>query len=701
MQREFSYDSGYSSSCPEHASETSHSPRDSRYECRGSSSRQLGLEHRAVQSRPVSPQPSTESYPSDSYKTLQFDFRKLDTATADCSSQGSNMHVSGHDSSCFHYGKLRAKEIRLLQLEPQTTTMIKYKPLFYTTIDNAPPYVAISYAWGDVHNQKGIPVQVGAHPLKITESLHGALKALVQQVEVFVWADGVCINQQDPDERSRQVRLMPLIYGQAESVFVWLGPEGEDSHLAMQLIEHIARNQDCLERLKDKLRSPNRRKDVSALVCLFERDYWQRLWVAQEVFNAKRVTVLCGNKGLPWEMFRAVGAVFKKYETELWSFFRGSWGGHDRSLISKNRVPYFHVLTHDGPSSFPDKADVEMLRRLGDRTFLDVLCAGRQKLTVDPRDKVYAILGLLPREIRDDFIPNYKVSIADVYINVFDYLLTTTHRLDVICEAIHYPLHLSTLKLPTWVPDWSYIPHCEHLPRKGIYRYRADRGESAVFRFLDEQGNAIEHSGPIIEIQGIELGKIRRRGVAVDVLHSIDDYLMAFLHWRALLRHYCCDNNDTELVREKFCRSLCLGRIPRKYDLATWATIFYHSFASLLRNRLPYLVLDAELQRYADADSDMGLEDWNKVLDEACHFPLAGRAFCVTDNGLMGVGSAFMTTGDVVIVPFGCHTPIILRREGKDQYRYVGEVYVDGYMNGEAVDELDAGNRSLSKFVLH
>jgi hypothetical protein len=258
-----------------------------------------------------------------------------------------------------------------------------------------------------------------------------------------------------------------------------------------------------------------------------------------------------------------VGAVFKKYETELWSFFRGSWGGHDRSLISKNRVPYFHVLTHDGPSSFPDKADIEMLRRLGDRTFLDRLCAGRQKLTVDPRDKVYAILGLLPREIRDDFIPNYKVSIADVYINVFDYLLTTTRRLDVICEAIHYPLHLSTLKLPTWVPDWSYIPHCEHLPRKGIYRYRADRGKSAVFRFLDEQGNAIEHSGPIIEIQGIELGNIRRRGIAVDVLHSIDDYLMAFLHWRALLRHNCRDNNDTELVREKFCRSLCLDRIPR------------------------------------------------------------------------------------------------------------------------------------------
>jgi hypothetical protein len=133
-----------------------------------------------------------------------------------------------------------------------------------------------------------------------------------------------------------------------------------------------------------------------------------------------------------------------------------------------------------------------------------------------------------------------------------------------------------------------------------------------------------------------------------------------------------------------------------------WATIFYHSFASLLRNRLLYLALDAELQRYADADFGMVLEDWNKVLYEACHLPLAGRAFCVTNNGLMGVGSAFMTTGDIVIAPFGCHTPTILRPEGnKDRYHYVGEVYVDGYMDGKAVDELDAGNRRLSKFVLH
>ncbi len=114
------------------------------------------------------------------------------------------------------------------------------------------------------------------------------------------------------------------------------------------------------------------------------------------------------------------------------------------------------------------------------------------------------------------------------------------------------------------------------------------------------------------------------------------------------------------------------------------------------------MTLDAELRRYADADSDMGLAEWKKVLDEACHLPLVGRAFCVTHEGLMGVGSAFITMDDIVIVPLGCHTPIVLRCEGDEgSYRYVGEIYIDGYMDGEAIDELDAGKRRLSRFVLH
>lgn len=75
-----------------------------------------------------------------------------------------------------------------------------------------------------------------------------------------------------------------------------------------------------------------------------------------------------------------------------------------------------------------------------------------------------------------------------------------------------------------------------------------------------------------------------------------------------------------------------------------------------------------------------------------------GRTFCVTKNGLMGMGSGFMAKGDVVVVPFGCSTPILVRAENRrNEFRYVGDVYIHGFMHGEAL----AGNRPVKKYMLH
>lgn len=75
-----------------------------------------------------------------------------------------------------------------------------------------------------------------------------------------------------------------------------------------------------------------------------------------------------------------------------------------------------------------------------------------------------------------------------------------------------------------------------------------------------------------------------------------------------------------------------------------------------------------------------------------------GRTFCTTTNGLMGMGTGFMAFGDVVVVAFGCDTPILLRKEGcSDEFRYVGDVYIHGYMHGEA---LAGGKRPATKFKL-
>jgi hypothetical protein len=55
-----------------------------------------------------------------------------------------------------------------------------------------------------------------------------------------LWMDALCINQEDVIERNQQVYLMGSIYSQAREVLVWLGPEKDNSDLAMDLFEEIS-----------------------------------------------------------------------------------------------------------------------------------------------------------------------------------------------------------------------------------------------------------------------------------------------------------------------------------------------------------------------------------------------------------------------------------------------------------------------------
>lgn len=45
----------------------------------------------------------------------------------------------------------------------------------------------------------------------------------------YVWIDALCINQQDVEEKSRQVKKMGDIYKKADTVRIWLGDEASDA----------------------------------------------------------------------------------------------------------------------------------------------------------------------------------------------------------------------------------------------------------------------------------------------------------------------------------------------------------------------------------------------------------------------------------------------------------------------------------------
>ena len=609
------------------------------------------------------------------------------------SSAASSAPSSGTGGRVYRYQELRPSDFRLIRIHPAKITTIRCS-IEHASLKRPPKYVAISYAWGDIGDTKEI--QIDGIPIRITTSLHGALEALRQKSgSVLVWADFVSIDQHNREEKMNQVQLMATIYARAESVAIWLGPEGDNSSMALEFLREAAHFSDSTDDMRTLIASRYWKRQVAATVSLFERDYWRRLWVVQEVLNAKTIWVYCGSSPkVHWDEYLLASRAFRRHKPDLEYYFPAGIIDGKHYTVSKNRQTFSNVLVKQGPQTF---TDLKSLIGLGGHRLHEALRRCREKLTADPKDKLYGILGILAEEVREYLPADYSLSVREVYTSIVDFIVRTTDRLDIIGEAIYFPLHTSSTTLPTWVPDWSHIPETAGLGLS--YNFSAAGNTKARYRFVDERRNKLE-------ISAIHVDTVRVRGIAVGTLSGTSDFLMAFLHWRALLLDSpslrgASDGTHT-WYQEAFCRTLCLNQFPPKWDDSRkWTAVCYHVFASLINERLKYLPLDQELRLYINADLNITPDARRQILRQDCGSRMTARCFYLTEDG-MGMGSGFMAPGDIIVVPLGCSTPLILRLEGSSgEYRVVGDVYIDGYMYGEAVHQWKHGKRKLEVFILH
>lgn len=98
-------------------------------------------------------------------------------------------------------------------------------------------------------------------------------------------------------------------------------------------------------------------------------------------------------------------------------------------------------------------------------------------------------------------------------------------------------------------------------------------------------------------------------------------------------------------------------------------------------------------------------EDYTEVY--SCFYQTCQkRRFMLTANGHMGrapdnvYGSAQDQTkvGDLIAILFGCSTPIIIRTFG-EHFQVIGEAYVQGIMDGEAMKFLNQGKFKMEEFT--
>lgn len=590
----------------------------------------------------------------------------------------------------FNYRELDSSknEVRLLRILPNASPNIMCD-IIHTSLDNPHEYMAISYAWGDPEDTETI--QLEGHEYPVTSSLWHALARLrsIKNV-VVVWADAICINQHNLEERNHQVELMTVIYRKAFTVALWLGPQFDDSHAAIDLLSEIveaSRLEEPQLEVNAIINNKERKNHWRALVNLFEREYWSRLWTVQEIFNAKKVTVFCGASALPWRTYLEASNLLMRHFQDLMQAFPLSIRDQSSDNCSGKLFSYVECLVNGGPGtlrgllSFYETRNANVLNCL-------LLCAN--KSCSDPRDKLYGILGILPERERALFQVDYNTSIRDVYTDIVDYVLTTTGNLDVICCASNSHFLENPNMLPSWVPNWSQEARWRHpMVKIPLTRFAASGNTMAQYSFSNQRRK--------LAISAIILGTIANRAISTEPVPSTSSYLMTFLQWYLIFIRRKSISTDKD--HEAFCRTLSLDRFQHRCSAQEWVRWTYHIFTTLIRDRYPSLVLDPALLHYAQQAPEMPRGVTSQIFEDYFEVPIAKRKFLVASSGLLCLGSDHANSSDIICVPLGCSTPIILRKKG-NEYIFIGDCYVDGYMYGRAIQEWEAGDRELYNFVL-
>jgi len=248
---------------------------------------------------------------------------------------------------------------------------------------------------------------------------------------------------------------MREIYENATQTLAWLGGKGDDDPDAVfDLLRRLA----TAQRRRRACTPPDKRtiyelssaeaaeynlpkttsKIWKALLILFLRPWFARLWVIQEFNVSKSVAIYCYNSEISAADFMA-GVECSNELGPLWLF------SSNMSLTNP-----FRVLKNQSQ-------DVEH------PSLISLLVGFSYFQASDQRDKVYALLGLVPAYERANIIPNYNLTTKQVFHSTTIAILEQSGNLDILCAVTKQPTQAETevSGLPSWVCDYrNSSPHC-------------------------------------------------------------------------------------------------------------------------------------------------------------------------------------------------------------------------------------------------
>ncbi len=595
-------------------------------------------------------------------------------------------------------------------------------------LDAKPTYEALSYVWGDSGLTKAITVS-GKRVL-VTVSLFAALRRFryVDSMRTM-WIDQLSINQWDIKEKAAQVALMRDIYRLCEHCVLWLGEipsevERTDAEEALDFIREVAQAKICAPGQHPKNESMKHdnvfdgdetptifqanekgkavRKAFTSFA-MYGNPWWSRVWTIQESILPSRATLYWGDLTISRQAVSNFARRMKRGPLGCLNCFPPWFQEHRNNndeLVRCLIYPVHGIL----------------YSQAGEAT-LNIFMRWRHRQATDPRDKVYALLGLFsPESIPSAQDCSYSVPAHELFAKVTVDLIHGEKGLRPFLgssEIAH-----QTARLPSWAIDFACSNRVGKRQLKWWgHSHRYEQFSACGGRDLEFE---VSERKDAIRLMGVYIDRVAKVGGVYSV--TDDQPLLASQLWtaifksRSLLETFLTEkaSQTSEYPRggsfaSAFWRTMIGDLIMDEYPIERAQPCheadFKETYTRLGPQSFEFQPAHVEPQR----GTVPGYDTPSITLESLCGM-IPNHAFFITEKGYLGIGPPATASGDEVWVLYGGNVPFVMRamREKQDkdleqdpsnaeitvagvndrkELCLVGDAYVHGIMDGQAVSD--------------
>jgi len=587
-------------------------------------------------------------------------------------------------NNLYKYDPLQTStSIRLLELDPGQSEDVLICHLRTVEIDNAPPYEAISYVWGNQSAE--VRVVCEGKLLWITPNLKDILRRVrMQEERRLLWADAICIDQENLQEKSQQVWMMRKIFSSARRVLVWLGHNTDNNTLALPLIQrigqlycehnsitvqdlHIGDFRSLREFELDKLSY-----DAAAWDSFFQfygLPYFTRTWCIREINSSRESLAMYGREEIDFDLI-ALAARFPSYEPSKFRILQ--------HMDDDKGIGHASIMRRRAPN------------RLTLRGVLEITCGF---LCSDTRDKIYSTLDFsAPDEGGTWVFPDYTKPAVQVFLETAK-LMLKEDGLQLLSHVLHNSHWLSDYPVsdnwPSWVPRWE---HNFFLPFSRVPHFDASLG-------LEPSNYVVVDS--LLKLQGLYIDTVSNVEEALqwslfDFSSPSDGQASFTKMWRKYARgeKSATTYPTGETFRTAFACTMCGGYIEN----LNYFEAYTDKLLSFADTEMAHTTEDvAPIYEHHENQYHPNVDPYGYQL-LAQQVGIARQVFN-TLKGYLGIGPNIQQPNDQIWVLLGAKSPFLLRPKG-DYFLVVGECYVHGFMKGEAIKEMNEGRLMVKDIVL-